>query len=497
MFARTIGRTAIAAVFLLAPLYLFAAPATAPAIYTQPQHPAGTIYRSCWWDPDGSDYDQYLWDGFRLPMNATITEIHWRGAFDPSYFGYGGPVRDFSVEVWPSILNGYQPAIIGQPLVHYQTGGNANQTPAGSIGNTVFYDYSFVLPTPLRTSGGAKYWLQIEAYQWGIPDWALAGASSGDGKVFLRTAGVGDIRYVMVNGDSTFTLFGTLSQRARFDYDGDGKADLAVFRPADNYWYINNSSNGSMSAARFGVPSDYLMPGDFDGDGKADVAVWRENVDQSSAYCFILRSSDSTVRTEQFGQTWDVLAVGDWDGDGIDDPAVYRDSAFGQQSYFFYKGSLNNPNGAITFVPWGTAGDRPVSGDHDGDGKVDAAVYRPSDSIWYIRQSSDGQLRAENWGVATDKFVPADYDGDGRSDLAVYRGGTWYIRRSSDGGITYAQFGVGTDVPVPADYDGDGKADISVFRDGVWFMIRSSNGQFTAQQFGVARDRPVNSAYFQ
>src|SRR5207247_8414828 len=177
-------------------------------------------------------------------------------------------------------------------------------------------------------------------------------------------------------------------------------------------------------------------------------------------------SATATVRIEQFGRNGDVLTVGDWDGDGRADPAIYRDSAVGSQSYFFYRGSLNNPNNDVTFIPWGTAGDKSVRGDFDGDGKFDAAVFRPSDSVWYIRQSSNGAGRFQPWGLSTDKLVPADYDADGKTDIAVFRpaDGVWYILNSLNGSITFTQWGVSTDTPTPADFNADGRAEPAVYR---------------------------------
>jgi spore coat protein A, manganese oxidase len=209
-----------------------------------------------------------------------------------------------------------------------------------------------------------------------------------------------------------------------------------------------------------------------------------------------LQSSTSTMRIERFGQTGDKpVTVGDWDGDGKADPSVYRDSAVGSQSYFYYRGSLNNPSGNVTYIPWGTTGDKPMRGDFDGDGKVDPAVFR--NGVWYINQSSNNQLRTDYWGLATDKFVPADYDGDGKTDLAVFRNGVWYVKQSSDGLPVYYNWGLNTDTLVPADYDGDGKTDAAVNRSGIWYIRQSSNGNMSAQIFGLSSDVPVPSAFVQ
>jgi hypothetical protein len=39
------------------------------------------------------------------------------------------------------------------------------------------------------------------------------------------------------------------------DYDGDGKADIAIYR--GGVWYITTSLNGSYVIENFGLPTDY------------------------------------------------------------------------------------------------------------------------------------------------------------------------------------------------------------------------------------------------
>ena len=286
-------------------------------------------------------------------------------------------------------------------------------------------------------------------------------------------------------------------QNRTSDFDGDGRADASVFR--NGTWFINPSSAPSLApqsfySVQFGLSTDKLTPADFDGDGKTDIAVWREG---AFGYFYVLQSATNTFRPIQFGTTGDnPTLVGDWDGDGKADAAVYRNGASRRTELVSTIAHHRRRSVDFVTVQWGTGGDKPVRGDFDGDGKSDAAVFRPSDGVWYIRQSSNSQARYDYWGTATDKFVPNDYDGDGKTDLAVFRSGIWYIKQSSNGSPLYKSWGANTDLLVPADYDGDGKTDVAVYRNGVYYILNAANAP-TYVNFGAVGDAPVASAFVQ
>jgi hypothetical protein len=46
------------------------------------------------------------------------------------------------------------------------------------------------------------------------------------------------------------------------DYDGDGRADVAVFRPSAGAWYLNRSTSGFAGVA-FGAAEDKPIPNAF------------------------------------------------------------------------------------------------------------------------------------------------------------------------------------------------------------------------------------------
>lgn len=269
----------------------------------------------------------------------------------------------------------------------------------------------------------------------------------------------------------------------KFDYDGDGKADLSVFRATEGNWYVNGSTQG-FSVIKWGLQSDVVVPGDFDGDGKTDRAIFRAS-DVSGPDWYVLNSNGLVVSGSEWGSTGDIPAVADYDGDGKDDIAVYRPS-----NNTFY---IINSGGGTTITTFGSSGDQPVPADYDGDGNADLAVY--NDGTFTAILSGGGTVTIPV-GQAGDIAVPADFDGDSIVDQAVFRpsNGVWYVRQSSTSSIVTTQWGLSTDVPVAADYDGDGKADIAIYRNGQWWLRQSTSGQIV-QQYGISSDTPTPSAY--
>lgn len=263
-----------------------------------------------------------------------------------------------------------------------------------------------------------------------------------------------------------------------FDFDGDKKADIAVYRPETGVWWILRSSDGGYSATRWGLSQDKVVPADYDGDGKNDLAIYRDGT------WYVMKSSDGNYFINQFGLAGDKPSPSDYDNDGRADLSVFRDGIWHL---------LKSSDNSYKATQFGIAGDVPIPSDYDYNRRSDIAVFRGGS--WFVRYEDGLPMSTAQFGVQTDKAVPADYDGDGKTDYAVFRQGDWYVWESATGTQKVFHWGASGDIPVPADYDGDKKADYAVYRQGVWYIMHSTDNNYTIIQFGLANDIPAASAY--
>ncbi|HEY0462409.1 MAG TPA: choice-of-anchor J domain-containing protein [Pyrinomonadaceae bacterium] len=305
------------------------------------------------------------------------------------------------------------------------------------------------------------------------------------------------------------------SPQTILDFNGDGKTDFTVVRNVGGgaggqiRWFININGTNTTYASDWGISTDSFVPEDYDGDNKSDIAVWRSGAPTVAAF-YILESQTDTVRVDRFGQSGDNPAVvGDYDGDGKADIAVYREGAnVGDQSIWYFRGSLNNPSGNVTYVPWGIKFDFVAPGDYDGDGKNDFVVQRTEQipftfAQFWMLQTTAGVSRV-HFGNPTDRIAPGDYDGDGKTDICVVRGAAgqlnWYVRPSSTGatpGSPTKIFGISSsDFPAQGDYDGDGRTDFAVYRPSATpgastFWVQGSTSGAFSVPFGQNGDYPA------
>ncbi|HKX82762.1 MAG TPA: VCBS repeat-containing protein, partial [Pyrinomonadaceae bacterium] len=304
------------------------------------------------------------------------------------------------------------------------------------------------------------------------------------------TATPGTTYYIAIDGyDSgggaatgTFDLsYRPTKSPRQADFDRDGKADLAVYRPTTGVWYSFETSTEEMRGHQFGANGDKpLIGNDGVNDGMIDHTVYRPDTG-----VWYISKSTGGFSIFAFGVATDVPMVRYSENQLSQTATVFRP----QDGTWWTRAQ----NGTYSVVQWGALGDIPLLADFTGDGTDETTVFRPSTGTWYILKS--GSYSVIQFGQDGDKPVPADYDGDGRTDPAIFRPATntWWILRSTDNAQIATQFGAATDKLQPADYDGDGKDDIAVFRNGVWWVLQSSDGAVKAAQFGLGTDIPIAS----
>lgn len=144
------------------------------------------------------------------------------------------------------------------------------------------------------------------------------------------------------------------------DFDGDLKTDFAIVRAdqageANLVWFVlgSNFDYGFGFFARWGSPGDMPVPADYDGNGKADITIFRPSTGLWAGLPSTLQAGPAGT---QFGVQWgtngDIPQPADYDGDLKADQAVFRPS---NNTWYILRSATNT----ATITPLGTTGDKP------------------------------------------------------------------------------------------------------------------------------------------
>ena len=293
-----------------------------------------------------------------------------------------------------------------------------------------------------------------------------------DIRVFRSSATAVYVLNSINNTVSTYLYNGASLNSSNTDFDGDGRTDLLHLTASGNnlLWRIAQSSNNTVRSVQWGLnlTTETALPADYDGDGRSDIAVYR----RPEGVWYIIPSSTNQPTAQYWGTASttapDIPMLGDFDGDGINDLTVLRGSTSGLQ--WFSRSSRNNNQLLVGY--WGGGVSAPggifitptAVVDIDADGKQDRMVYVDPDTgttgdpiTYYIQRSSDNSTFGLPFGLDSDAKFYGDYDGDGRTDIVARRlinnQLVWFIYQSSNGQIRIVYFGTTGDAFAPETSD--------------------------------------------
>ena len=383
-----------------------------------------------------------------------------------------------------------------------------NPSPGGGKSNVRFFE--IVDPTLSVTLNGTDY------AAGGSPTSVTTGDFNGDGKLDLAIANgfssAGTVSVLLGNGDGTFQslVAYTVGNSARdvtaADFNGDGKLDLAVSNNGGSSVSIllGNGDGTFQSQTQYSTGSGPwgLTAADFNGDGKLDLAVTN---DGAGTVSILLGNGDGTFQPNvdyATGSNPESVAVADFNRDGKLDLAITDKTS---NTITILLG-----NGDGTFSPGVSLATNPyprwvTAADLNGDGYLDLAEvtdYPSPPTVAIYLGNGDGTFQSPvTYPIASDgtSVVTGDFNGDGKLDLATsdFNGGSGntvsILLGNGDG-----TFQPHVDYPTPSgpnqliagDFNGDGRLDLAVADQGatsvsVLLQATSISLSPAALQFGT------------
>jgi RHS repeat-associated protein len=334
------------------------------------------------------------------------------------------------------------------------------------------------------------------------------------------------VSFVQVTNNTTDSYITYKSDLYTGDFNGDGKADFLCIPNAYASWtgykmyYGNGNNNFNMAyqntSFSFGNTDDIRIL-DINGDSKDDI-VYETVSSGTSTFKYIVNngnafSSSTTICTLANGSETGIsgkkqrktdkqendneLSKTDYNGDGIND--IFINDASGNWKIYSMANSSGTLTSTLNLMAFGTIStltSQTLSGDFDGDGKVDLWCFGDSEmKIYTFTGTTLSPIYSNRLIRKTNFYTLGDFNSDGKIDMFLYGAsinGTendwdeWEIHLSN--GVSFEKqiipqkkANLKDDYVRIGDFNGDGASDIMATSsddswDGSYYFISKNNG---------------------